>query len=76
MSNDKKHKELIEKEKFVDEELIRLEEAVKIRDVVMEKLHEYNDIKDATQIVIGMLANLQQETVRKLHKDFGLDSSE
>lgn len=42
----------------------------------MSKLHEYNDIKDATQIVIGTLANLQQVTVRKLHEDFGLDSSE
>ncbi|KAI5706167.1 hypothetical protein M8J75_005490 [Diaphorina citri] len=76
MSDESKIKDLLEKEKLIDEELAHLEQAVKIRDVVMSKLHEYNDIKDATQIVIGTLANLQQVTVRKLHEDFGLDSSE
>lgn len=76
MPDANKHNEFIEKEKLLDAEIAKLQEAVKIRDVVMNKLHEYNDIKDATQIVIGQLANLQQVTVRKLHEDFGLDSSE
>ncbi|KAL1460602.1 hypothetical protein WDU94_012574 [Cyamophila willieti] len=52
MSDEKISAELIRKEQLLDLELAELEEAVKNRDKVMTKLHEYNDIKDIAQIVI------------------------
>jgi D-hexose-6-phosphate mutarotase len=39
---------------------------------IMELLHEYNDIKDATQIVIGALATMRRVTVASLHEEFDL----
>lgn len=38
----------------------------------MNLLHRYNDVKDAAQIIIGVLANLDQTTVRDMHKKFNL----
>lgn len=38
----------------------------------MELLHKYNDIKDATQVIISRLANLEQVTVAKIHKRYNL----
>ncbi|CAD0198248.1 unnamed protein product [Chrysodeixis includens] len=36
--------------------------------VQMRLLHQYNDIKDATQVVINHLANLEETTVTEIHK--------
>lgn len=33
----------------------------------MQLLHRYNDVKDATQIMVGALANLENNTVAKMH---------
>lgn len=38
----------------------------------MELLHEYNDVKDAAQSIIGVLANLECVTIKSLHQRFGL----
>lgn len=38
----------------------------------MEILHEYNDMKDLTQMVLGYLADAEQVTVGELHRRFGL----
>lgn len=38
----------------------------------MELLHKYNDIKDATQVIISRLANLEQVTVAEIHKRYNL----
>lgn len=39
---------------------------------IMELLHEYNDIKDAAQVVLGALATMRGVTVASLHKEFDL----
>lgn len=38
----------------------------------MELLHKYNDIKDATQVIISRLANMEQVTVAEIHKRYNL----
>lgn len=38
----------------------------------MELLHEYNDMKDLTQMVLGYLADVEHVTVGALHRRFGL----
>lgn len=38
----------------------------------MQALHEYNDVKDATQLVLGYLADVENCTVTDLHKRFNL----
>lgn len=39
---------------------------------IMDLLHQYNDIKDAAQIIIGALANLDGVTLKSLHEKFEL----
>lgn len=36
--------------------------------VQVKLLHQYNDIKDATQVVINHIANLEETTVTEVHK--------
>ncbi|CAN8011619.1 unnamed protein product [Ixodes pacificus] len=38
----------------------------------IEKLHEYNDVRDAAHIIIGHLAVLERVTVREKHEQYGL----
>ncbi|CAN7992703.1 unnamed protein product [Ixodes hexagonus] len=38
----------------------------------IEKLHEYNDVRDAAHIIIGHLAVLEGVTVREKHEQYGL----
>ncbi|CAG9768613.1 unnamed protein product [Ceutorhynchus assimilis] len=38
----------------------------------MKALHDYNDIKDVTQMVLGVLADEEQCTVGSLHKKYNL----
>lgn len=38
----------------------------------MEALHEYNEMKDIAQQVLGLLADLKQTTVGEVHKVYGL----
>lgn len=35
-------------------------------------LHEYNDVKDATQTIIGAVANIDQVTIKSLHLKYNL----
>lgn len=35
-------------------------------------MHEYNEVKDAAQTVIGALANIQCVTLKSLHEEFEL----
>ncbi|KZT62009.1 Swi5-domain-containing protein [Calocera cornea HHB12733] len=39
-------------------------------------LHEYNELKDATQLMIGRLANMKDITIRQTHEDYGLTSDD
>lgn len=38
----------------------------------MKLLHEYNDIKDATQIVINYIANIEGTTISDIHEKLQL----
>ncbi|EIN14273.1 hypothetical protein PUNSTDRAFT_129905 [Punctularia strigosozonata HHB-11173 SS5] len=42
----------------------------------IKRLHRYNEAKDATQILIGRLAVLKDTTIRKIHEDYGLETTE
>lgn len=39
---------------------------------IINLLHEYNEIKDACQDVLGVLANLEQRTIKEMHLLHGL----
>ncbi|KAF7382572.1 hypothetical protein HZH68_015491 [Vespula germanica] len=39
-------------------------------------LHEYNDVKDATQVVFDAVAQINNITVKSLHKDYGLPTND
>lgn len=36
--------------------------------IQVKLLHQYNDIKDAAQIVINHIANLEETTITEVHK--------
>lgn len=38
----------------------------------MHLVHQYNDIKDATQVVINQIANIEATTVTEIHKRLNL----
>lgn len=44
----------------------------KSKDEIMQLLHKYNEVKDATQIIIGALANVENVSIRSLHEKFDL----
>jgi len=48
------------------------EDSEKIVSNHIKLLHQYNESKDATQILIGRLATLKQTTVRQIHLDLEL----
>ncbi|XP_078489227.1 DNA repair protein SWI5 homolog [Ciona intestinalis] len=54
---------------------LETEEGIKEEDlnIHIDKLHEYNEVKDAAQLVIGRLALQLQTTTRQLYPKFGLD---
>ncbi|KAK2584375.1 hypothetical protein KPH14_006761 [Odynerus spinipes] len=67
---------LLHLEKKVDKELNDLtssREKYPSMKKTMGLLHEYNDTKDATQVVFGALAELNNTTVKSIHKDYGLE---
>lgn len=39
---------------------------------IMDLLHEYNEIKDAAQVVIGCIANIEKTTVKEIHQRLNL----
>lgn len=55
-------------EKSLDLEI----EKVKEKDEIIRALHHYNNIKDATQIVLDRLANLKGVTVAEIHRKYNL----
>ena len=60
-----------EAEKDLDEEI---KQSKKSRDDVhIEKLHEYNDLKDACQTVFGRLAELEELTVGDIYKRYDVN---
>lgn len=61
----------VEEEKL-KERLKTLQHAAAEKTKVMEALHEYNDVKDATQVVLGQLATFHNVTVLKMHEKYDL----
>lgn len=63
MSKNKKeiYNKLIEIETAIDQMLSEK------KYVQVQLLHQYNDIKDATQIVIDHIANLEETTITAVH---------
>lgn len=41
--------------------------------ISLELLHRYNEIKDATQVVIQHIANMEETTVTEVHRRLGLE---
>mmetsp|Transcript_16615 Transcript_16615/g.27465 ORF Transcript_16615/g.27465 Transcript_16615/m.27465 type:complete len:161 (+) Transcript_16615:51-533(+) len=39
----------------------------------IDRLHRYNDVKDAGQMLLGKLAEFKNTTTRELYQQFGLD---
>lgn len=50
---------------------LRHQEA-ELKELSIRRMHEYNDIKDFAQFLLGKLALLKQTTVARLYPDFGL----
>ncbi|EJU04156.1 hypothetical protein DACRYDRAFT_105225 [Dacryopinax primogenitus] len=71
-----------EEEEGIREEIAELENELggKDPDAAIKEhialLHQYNELKDATQIMIGKMATMKDTTVRKLHEDYGLTSDD
>ncbi|KAI0684673.1 DNA repair protein, partial [Cytidiella melzeri] len=48
------------------------EDANRIVSTHIKRLHQYNEAKDAAQILIGRLASHRGITIREVHNEFGL----
>ncbi|XP_076242218.1 DNA repair protein SWI5 homolog [Calliopsis andreniformis] len=71
--------ELLELEKGLDRELSdlrRQEKEFRSTEETMNLLHKYNDIKDATQTVMGAIAIANRTTVKNLYQHYGLSAEE
>ncbi|XP_034937700.1 DNA repair protein SWI5 homolog [Chelonus insularis] len=70
---------LLETERELEKELAKLkaelEAGPSIKETI-EDLHEYNDIKDATQVVLGAMATMHGVTIASLHKEFNVPLKE
>jgi len=43
---------------------------------IIELMHEYNDLKDATQLVLGALATLKSVPIRSVYATYSLPRDE
>lgn len=63
-------------EKTLDIELETLKKRKREKDEIMIALHQYNDIKDVTQQVLGRLAIVEGVTVAEIHRKYNLLESD
>ncbi|KAJ2366892.1 swi5-like zinc finger protein [Coemansia sp. RSA 2611] len=49
-----------------------VEQARKLNDQNIDRLHRYNDIKDAAQTLFGKLAELKGQTVKEIYGEYGV----
>ncbi|XP_067127297.1 DNA repair protein SWI5 homolog isoform X3 [Centruroides vittatus] len=64
------------KEHHLDEQIKNLrEEGFKEEELNMhiEKLHEYNEVKDIAQLILGKLAIFEGVTIKEMHEKYGLN---
>lgn len=70
---------LEDKLKVVEEEITILEKenhSINELDVIIKKLHDYNEMKDIAQELMGKIAFIKGATIREIHKDFNADIDE
>ncbi|XP_066110392.1 DNA repair protein SWI5 homolog [Saccopteryx bilineata] len=70
---------LKEKRDMLDKEIAQLtSEGYSVDELEdhISQLHEYNDIKDAGQMLLGKLAMIRGVTTKELYPEFGLDMSD
>ncbi|XP_033215269.1 DNA repair protein SWI5 homolog [Belonocnema kinseyi] len=66
---------LVKLEEELDDELSKLKTELDLapsKETTMNYLHEYNNIKDATQVVLSALATMREVTIASLHQEFNL----
>lgn len=68
--------DLLQLQKSLDLEIEKMKEKKKEKDEIMKALHRYNYIKDATQIVLGRLADVEGVTVAEMHRKYNLLESD
>lgn len=56
----------------IDEKIKKSENEDENKKEIMELLHTYNEIKDAAQVVIGCIANIENTTVKEIHQRLNL----
>ncbi|KAI9506824.1 DNA repair protein, partial [Coemansia spiralis] len=49
---------------------LSIEQARKMNEEHIDRLHRYNDIKDAGQIMFGKLAELKGKTVKEIYEEY------
>lgn len=69
-----RYERLIKENSELDRQITELENQGVTTDLKphMEILHDYNDMKDLAQMILGYLANTEQVTVGELHRRFRL----
>lgn len=69
-----RYKKLKQREAELDLEIAGLENKGVTTDLTpqMHALHNYNEMKDLTQFVLGYLASVEQTTVAELHERYSL----
>eukprot|EP00051_Salpingoeca_urceolata_P012778 m.158410 g.158410 ORF g.158410 m.158410 type:complete len:198 (+) comp17601_c0_seq1:1540-2133(+) len=68
-------RQLLEEEAQLDQKIKTLHETYNETelDALIIHLHEYNDIKDLGQQLLGVLARMKGTTTREMYDEFGLD---
>ncbi|KAJ2748844.1 swi5-like zinc finger protein [Coemansia nantahalensis] len=51
---------------------LTVDQARELNDELIERLHRYNDIKDAGQLLFGKLAELKGTTIKDVYAEYGV----
>ncbi|XP_031574367.1 DNA repair protein SWI5 homolog [Actinia tenebrosa] len=75
LNPEEEKKSIKEKIKSIEEEIAELQKEYDVSELQdhIDKLHEYNDIKDAGQLILGRLAEIKGKTTKQMYEEFGLD---
>lgn len=71
VKQDCSEKLLADRGKLLDK-VSRIPKRSEMKSEIQDLMHKYNDMKDATQTVIGALCHVSTETFKKVHKDINL----
>lgn len=69
-TNEELQKRLEKLREQIESETIKSEDEQKKE--IMNLLHDFNKIKDATQVVLGALANIDGVTIKDMHLKYNL----